>query len=256
MADGPDDLLRRAEEIKKMSAAAGKAARQKYKKSSFGRAQQQVTELQETVMHTAGTLNWLYARVVRPVASHPRVRVPGQLYMKLWNHWVYRKDGDGDSIFSNRRAGMMVLATLAFLWMLPGILAGIFELMWDTGRMTTSYRSGEIWYLGKSQEIDPAENIFAVQGCKSVRCSDQTSVYFRIKPSLAHQIWSIYNNNNFFFPDYVAAGVQNDINKCEVTGYGLRWKFLVRNWDMYPQILSVDCVPLSDDEIKNSVNRD
>jgi hypothetical protein len=41
------------------------------------------------------------------------------------------------------------------------------------------------------------------------------------------------------------------VNKCHVIAYGARWKLLVRNWDMYPQILAVTCVPVTEDEIES-----
>jgi hypothetical protein len=75
-------------------------------------------------------------------------------------------------------------------------------------------------------------------------------VYFRIEPSLAHHLWSLVRNRNIFFPEFVAAGIQNDVNKCSVIAYGARWKLLVRNWGMYPQILAVDCVPVTESEIE------
>jgi hypothetical protein len=134
--------------------------------------------------------------------------------------------------------------------MTPALLGLGLELVWDAGRMATSYRSGQTWYLGRSQELDPEGNVFSAQGCESVTCTDQTSIYFRIKPSLAHHVWSLLHNGNIFFPDFVAAAIQNDVNKCTVTGYGSRLKFFVRNWDIYPQILSVECVPVTEGEIE------
>ena len=85
----------------------------------------------------------------------------------------------------------------------------------------------------------------------SVNCTDQSSIYFRIKPSLAHDIWSLVRNHNVFFPDFVAAGIQNDVNKCHVIAYGARHRFFVRNWNMYPQILAVQCVPVTEAEIES-----
>src|SRR5690606_4846971 len=118
---------------------------------------------------------------------------PFRLYGRIWKSAVYTDpDGDGEENFSKKRAVMMIGATLFFLYLLPGILAGTVEFATDTTRMLISYEEDEVWYLGKSQEIDPAGNIFTAQGCATIECSDQTSIYFRIKPSLAHHIWSLY----------------------------------------------------------------
>ena len=245
-----DDLLQKAQKIKERSEAARKSRKQKQKNSKFGKTQKQIEDIHETYTEVTGTIGWLFSNIIEPVITHPWVRAPFGFYKELWSKVVHIEDKDGDITFSKRRAGTMVLCTLAFLWLLPTLISGTAEFVWDSARMATTYKKDEIWYLGKSQEIHPDSNVFSAQGCESIHCSDQTSIYFRIKPSLAHHLWSLYHNGNIFFPDFVSAGIQNDINRCKVTGYGVRWKFLVRNWDVYPQILSVDCAPVTEGEIE------
>lgn len=249
-----DDLLERAKRLREQTASARKTGKAKQKASGFYKAQKQVSDIHETYTQVTDTIGWIYQNVITPVVGHPWIGKPFQWYRALWDKIVYVRDKDNPEAlsFSKQRAGLMVLATLVCVHFLPAILNGTVEFVWDTTRMATSYKSREIWYLGKSQEIDPIGNVFSAQGCESIECSDQTSIYFRIKPSFAHHLWSLYQHGNFFFPDYVSAGIQNDINKCEVTGYGVRWKFLVRNWDVYPQILSVSCTPLTEADIKSA----
>lgn len=250
MSKSQDDLLRKAKRIRKRSKATRQSTKNKQQNSGFNEAQKHISDIHETYMQVTGTVGWIYNNVISPIMNHPWVGKPFQWYRSLWDKVVYIQTGEAPPTFSKKRAGIMVLATLVCLRMLPTFIDGAVEFVWDTTRMATTYKTKEIWYLGKSQEIDPVGNVFSAQGCGSIQCSDQTSIYFRIKPSIAHHLWSIYNNGNVFFPDYVAAGIQNDINKCEVTGYGVRWKFLVRNWDVYPQILAVNCTPLTEDDIK------
>lgn len=250
MNKSQDDLLRKAKRIKDRAKATRQSSNAKRQNSGFNEAQKHISDIHETYTQVTGTVGWIYNNVINPVISHPWAGKPFHWYRSLWNKVVYVPTDDNNAAFSKKRSGLLVLGTLAFLWMLPAIFSGAVEFVWDTSRMATTYKTKEIWYLGKSQEIDAAGNIFSAQGCEAVECSDQTSIYFRIKPSLAHHLWSIYHNGNVFFPDYVAAGIQNDINKCEVTGYGVRWKFLVRNWDVYPQILAVNCTPLTEVDIK------
>ncbi|MGH1375219.1 MAG: hypothetical protein ACRBCK_02625 [Alphaproteobacteria bacterium] len=252
MSKSQDDLLRKAKRIKERTKSVRQSTKEKQHDTGFHEAQKHISDIHKTYTQVTGTIGWIYNNVIYPVITHPWAGKPFQWYRALWNIVVYVPTNDNDTIFSKQRAGLLVLGTLTFLWMLPAIFNGTVEFVWDTSRMATTYKSKEVWYLGKSQEIDPAGNIFSAQGCESVECSDQTSIYFRIKPSLAHHLWSMYHNGNVFFPDYVAAGIQNDINKCEVTGYGVRWKFLVRNWDVYPQILAVNCTPLTEDDIKGA----
>ncbi|MCB9974689.1 MAG: hypothetical protein H6856_03540 [Rhodospirillales bacterium] len=245
-----EDLLARARKLQQQSESLSEKKRLKEKRSTVGQISRQVSDTVETYNQVTGTIGWLYQNVFYPVATHPWAGAPFRLYRKIWNNVVYEVDKDGDRIFVKKRGGIMVLCTLAFLWMLPGILWVTTELLWDSSRMLTNYHRNEILYLGKSQEIDPIGNIFSAQGCEQIRCTDQTSIYFRIKPSLAHHIWSLWHNGNIFFPDFVTAGIQNDINKCTVTSYGSRGKFIMRNWDIYPQILALDCVPVSEADIK------
>jgi hypothetical protein len=246
-----EELLRRAKKLQEQSESVSEKRRLKEKRSGVGQISRQVSDTVETYNQVTGTISWLYANILYPCFSHPWAGAPFRLYRKIWNKCVYSVDKDGDRQFSKKRGGLMVLGTLFFLWILPGIISVTAELVWDTSRMMTSYHKGDVIYLGRSQEIDPKGNIFSAQGCEQIRCTDQTGFYFRIKPSLAHHIWSLWHNGNFFFPDFVTAGIQNDINKCTVTSYGSRGKFIIRNWEIYPQILAVDCVPVSESDIKS-----
>lgn len=251
-AETPEELLRRAERLHKVGEESRSAARRRDKFTTAGRAQRHIAEVHEGLRGLFAGLLWIWENVLSPVLSHPWARAPLEAYGRAWHAFVFVKDKDGDEVISKRRAGLMILFTLMLLSAVPSLVAGTAELIWDASWMATTYRSGETWYLGRSQEVDPAGNVFSAQGCAQIACSDQTSIYFRIKPSVAHHIWSYIDNGNIFFPDFVAAGIQNDINECEVTRYGPRWKFLVRNWDIYPQILSVDCTPVTEEEIERS----
>ena len=245
-----DELLQEARRLQRNVEAAEQALRRKQKHSAAGQIERHVTGLHQTALQVLAGLKWIYSRVLAPLATHRWVRALLRAYQRLWSKMVYTVDADGDRVFSKGRAGAMIAATLVALWFTPAVLGTLVELVWDTAWMVTSYRSGEVWYLGKSQELDPEGHVFSAQGCGSVSCTDQTSIYFRIKPSLAHHIWSLVRNRNVFFPEFVAAGIQNDVNKCNVTAYGARWNLLVRNWDIYPQILSVDCIPVTEAEIE------
>ena len=221
MTEEENDLLRRAEKLKQTASNARKSSK-KNQESIIDEAHEHISDIHETYTQLKGTLSWLYKNIINPVLSHPWIGKPFQWYRSLWSAVVYINGNEDERIFSKKRAGIMVVITSIFLWMLPVIAKGAVEFAWDSSRMLLSYKSEEIWYLGKSQEIDPEGNVFSAQGCESVECSDQTSIYFRITPSLAHHLWSLYHNGNMFFPDFVAAGIQNDVNKCRVTGYGGR----------------------------------
>ncbi len=255
MTTPEEELLQRAEKLQREAEAADKASSKK-RKAVMGGAQGHIEDIHETVVQVKGTIGWIYRHIIEPVVTHPWVRKPFLWYRKLWIAVVYKEGAEeGEEIFSKERAGLMVLFTLICLRLLPFFLSGAAEFVWDGSRMLMSYEEKQVWYLGKSQEIDPEGNVFSAQGCASIECSDQTSMYFRIKPSLMHHLWSLYHNQNMFFPDFVSGGIQNDINKCLVTGYGGRSKYLVRNWDVYPQILSVECAPLTQEDIQDGMQK-
>jgi len=253
MANDENDLLKRAERLKKSTADAKKSSR-RGSKNAFDEASGHLSDIHKAFTQIKGTIGWIYSNIIDPIISHPWIGKPFQWYRRLWEKVVYIGGSESEQIFSKKRAGIMVICTLLFLKLLPMIFYGTVEFVWDSSRMLISYKSEEIFYLGKSQEIDSEGNVFSAQGCELIECSDQSSMYFRIKPSLAHHLWSFYHNGNVFFPDFVAAGIQNDINKCKVTGYGSRSKFMVRNWDVYPQILSVNCIPLTEEDIQAGKN--
>ena len=243
-------LLREAERLRRTVEATEESLRRKQKATTAASVGRHATSVQNAFSSAIAGARWIWSTVLRPIVTHRWVGGFFRWYGRLWRKTVYRPDADGDLRLSKRRASALVLATALALWFLPAFIAGTLGFVWDSVWMATTYRSAETWYLGKSQELDYVNNVFSAQGCASVNCTDQTSVYFRIEPSLAHHLWSLVRNRNIFFPEFVAAGIQNDVNKCRVIAYGARWKFLVRNWDMYPQILAVDCVPVTEDEIE------
>jgi hypothetical protein len=246
-----EQLLRDAERLQRTLQATEDSLRKKQKATTAAGVGRQVASVHRALVQTVAAAQWLWANVLSPVVTHPWIGAVFRWYGRLWRRAVYRVDADGDAQLSKARAGYMVIGTAVALWFLPAIVSGAVEVVWDSAWMATTYRSDETWYLGKSQELDHVNNVFSAQGCASVNCSDQTSIYFRIKPSLVHHVWSLVRNHNIFFPEFIAAGIQNDVNKCHVVAYGARWRFLIRNWDMYPQILAVQCVPVTEQEIES-----
>ena len=244
-------LLRDAERLKRTVEATEDEIRRTHKKTAAASVGRHVTSMHDAGLRAFAGARWLWSDVLVPIATHRWVGAVFRWYGRLWRKVAYRRDADGDPQLSKSRASAMVAGTLVALWFLPAFVAGTLGFVWDLGWMATTYRSNETWYLGKSEELDYINNVFSAQGCASVNCTDQTSIYFRIEPSLAHHLWSLVRNRNIFFPEFVAAGIQNDVNKCHVSAYGARWKLLVRNWGMYPQILSVECVPVTEGEIES-----
>lgn len=110
----------------------------------------------------------------------------------------------------------------------------------------TTVKRDEIVYLTNSQEILPHENEHSVQGCHGLPCTDQNSIYFRIRATNFNEAWSILSGRGLFFPDYVAASVPVAVSRCKITSYGLRIKLLMRGLDIYPDLLQTECSLLNE----------
>ncbi|MEC7028188.1 MAG: hypothetical protein VXW91_00840 [Pseudomonadota bacterium] len=239
-----EDLLRDAKAAIGEVDNERKALKDAHNASAIGQISKQVTAIHKTFNQVSQAGMWVYNNIIDPVVSSGVIGWPFRTYGKLWNWAVYKEDAEGERIFSKRNAGLMLCATLAAGLNVGPIMTNTAELAWDTAWMATTTRT-ETWYLGQSQEIYPDSNIFSTRGCESITCSDQDSIYFRIKPSIAHNIRSLVQDGSFFYSDFVAAAIPNDTNSCEVTYYGTRAKTFVRGFDIYPQILNVECSPLS-----------
>lgn len=180
---------------------------------------------------------WIWSNLVTKILI-PFQYIGGgiwNVWVKLWNKVVHRKDGD----FSYSRAGVLLAATLAFIYMLPTFLL----LTWQT---TFYFVTGGVdtVYLTQSQEIYPDDDIHSVKGCTSLPCSDQVAVYYRVAPTLFNQMWSLVVQQDIFMPDNVAAAVPPGLSECKVHAYGLRLKFLMKKMDIYPDAIEILCEPI------------
>jgi len=152
-------------------------------------------------------------------------------YKKLWNKYCYDKYGD----FLYKKAGMMIIGTIASMYIVLCILGFLFDLSYY---IATKHE--ETIYLSDSVELDSDESIWGVKGCPTRECDSNTALYFRIKMSWFNQLWNIVHNGKLFFPDAIAAGVPTGQTECSVISYGLRYRILMI-YNYYPQILQVRC---------------
>jgi hypothetical protein len=181
---------------------------------------------------------WVYTYVIRPV-TRPFWKAGLYLfrqYRRLWDRAVYKSSGH----FSRIRAGGMVIATgLAIYLFVP-----VAKFVFDAGLFAVTYDIEEV-YLSKSQEIDPANNTHSVTGCEKLPCTEANSIYYRVREDTFNSLWSMLHHGGLFYPDYVAAAVPG-VSKCKVTSYGFRFKFAMRQWDIYPDMLEAHCQPIFD----------
>jgi hypothetical protein len=165
----------------------------------------------------------------------------------VWDRTVYTKNAAGDRKFSKVRGASVIATTAALLYV--GFYA-LFVLFDATVYMFTA-RVNESVYLSNAEEIAPDSNVFSVRGCvapatgESFSCGAEDSLYFRISPSNFNHVWSFLNTETMlFYPEEVAAPIAPGWQQCTITSYGIRVKFLMRNWDIYPELVSARCTAI------------
>ncbi len=152
-------------------------------------------------------------------------------YKKLWVKFTHNKYDE----FVYKRGIAMVAATFATIIIIPTL----FCIILDTTYYLTTYKKETI-YLNQSEEIYPDDNIWGVRGCYTEQCDSDSSLYFRIKPSMFHHLWSILNEGRIFLPDTVGSSVPTGLTRCEVVSYGVRMRMTML-LNIYPIILKINC---------------
>lgn len=148
-------------------------------------------------------------------------------YKRLWVKLTHNKY---DEFVYKRGAAMMVATLIAPLFM---------GLILQTTYYLATYKK-EIIYLNQSEEIYPDDNIWGVRGCHTKYCDSDSSLYFRIKPSLFHHLWDLGHNGRIFLPDVIGSSVPTGLTRCEVISYGVRFR-MTMIFNIYPNILNVTC---------------
>lgn len=216
-----------------------------HSRSWTGRTQHDLTVLHKFLFQFAQAVIWIYTRILRPVARilFKPITWLWHLFRLLWDKVVYYEDAYQNRLFSKTRAGIFLAISAVFAWfvLVPAIVFIFHAILYFA-----TVKRDEIVYLTNSQEILPHENEHSVQGCHALPCTDQNSIYFRIRASNFNEVWSIVHGHGLFFPDYVAASVPVAVSRCKITSYGLRIKLLMRGLDIYPDLLQTECSPLGE----------
>jgi hypothetical protein len=152
-------------------------------------------------------------------------------YKRQWVKFTHNKYEE----FVYKRGLAMAAFTLVFVILIPTLGLLIFQ----TGYYLATYKKDSI-YLIQSEEIYPDDNIWGVRGCYTQVCDSNSSIYFRIKPSLFHQLWSLSHHGTVFLPDIIGSSVPTGLTKCEIVSYGLRLRILM-TFNVYPSILEINC---------------
>lgn len=181
-------------------------------------------------------LFWIWENIVRPLWRKARRPIVWtyRAYVSFWDKVVIVPDPYGKPVFSKTRAGLMVIATAIFWFILLGPLISVIA---DATIYALTAEVDERVILLSSQPLNDERNTHQVTGCTELPCAGNP-LYFLVRASLFNDLWTIAHLQGFsFYPDMVAAPIPMDVSECVITSYGLRRNFL---WlRMFPEILAV-----------------
>lgn len=188
---------------------------------------------------------WIYVTIIAPGAKFLFTPVTWAWlwYRRLWRKVVYYSDEYGIQRFHKGRAGLMILATWFTIFLALPFIA---DVGIKDGGLYLLTAKRETIYLNSSQETDRHANTFSARGCETTpTCNEQDTLNFVMRPEWFNHIWSLAVHGTLYYPDYVAAAIPQAVSKCEILSYGIRQKFLMKNWELFPDILEVKCVPVN-----------
>lgn len=214
-------------------------------KSTIKAFQNDATKLTKFVWQVSRACRWIWLTLIKPVLlwlSKP-MRWCFWKYVAYWDKIVYTVDNYQVRHFSKIKAGSMVLGTgITILYVVPLLVS----IIWEMGWYFSTVRHNEQVILFDSQEIGgPKDDVHSVKGCHNVvvPCPDNDTIYYRVRPATFHHLWSLAHHGDLFYPDFIAAAVPPGYSLCTVTSYGIRQKFILRNWSVYPELLEISCKP-------------
>lgn len=138
---------------------------------------------------------------------------------------------------------MTLGVTLLFIYMIPFFVYNAFQ-----GVLLVTTYNEETLYLTNAEEIDPDGDVHSIRGCEALPCRESNTVYFRVRPTLMTHTYAMWDHFGLFFPDRTASVVSPGVSECQVKSYGIRLKFLMRRFDVYPDMLDTICQPLSQNQ--------
>lgn len=237
-------------------------SKKQYDQSTVGKLHKDLSLWYKFAQGVSWSAQWLYKTFLRPITKR-LWRVFKWLAVKYRNGWMsltYKMDQYGSLQFSKVRGACLILATLASFYFIYGVLTIACALPW----YFLTVKHDEVLYLSNHSAVEghhgssrvKINEVYEITGCETLNCSDQDTVSFRVEASWFNELWSLIHNGALYYPDYVAAAVSPVVNRCIITSYGIRKKFLVRYWELHPDILQVKCLPVGIEDKDTIHNKD
>lgn len=227
--------------LKAREKAAAFNQKKAYAASGVGSISRELNIYQKFFRQVGTVAVWLWWNFGNPVLNKFTVPLIRRLLgwdIWIWNRVAFSKDEFGIKRLSYVKGAAFIMVHLALFFM---IVSGF---MYDSIVYPFTYESNRTVWLSSAQEIYPGSNVFSVQGCDHLVakvCNEDESLYYRVRPTIFNNMWSILHWRGPFFADKVVATIGSDWSKCIVSDYGLRWRFLIFWEDIYPDLLVTSC---------------
>lgn len=244
-----DDLLKKIKQAREVQEKIERDRAKVKSESRVTRMSEDVTMFHRFILQVIAASQWSFVNVGIPtwkVVRWPFWKLFGG-YRRLWSLVVYRRDEFENLRFSKVRGGAFLTATVVFLWFL---LMPSLVFVGEVTSYALTAKVDEIIYLHNSQEIDSENNVHSIQGATRLPLDEEDSIYFRVESTAFNHLWSLMHGHGLFYSDYVSATVPPGLNQCRTTSYGFRLKLLMRNWEIYPHLLSASCQPINGEDLK------
>lgn len=257
----PDNLHMQFEKIDSAIRQTAFDVKKQYDQSSVGKLQKEWTLWAKFWSGFSKSCVFLYKKLIWPITWRVwrAVKWISIQYRNLWLNTTYKADQYGTMRFARTRGGLMIVGSAVSIYSLYILLVISASVPW----YILTVKHDEVLYLSNHSAVEghsanriKINDVYEITGCEVLDCSDQDSVSFRVEASWFNEAYSILHNHALYYPDYVAAAVSPVVNKCTITSYGIRRKFLVRYWEMHPDILSVRCTPVGLENEKSIHNKD
>lgn len=257
----PKDLHIEFEKINNSIKQTAFDVKKQYDQSAVGRFHKEAGLWMRFWETFSSAIQWLYKKLLYPISWRLwRVfKWSMTRYRNLWLYITYKKDQYGVMQFSRMRGGIAIIATVVAIYTFYGVSIIAATLPW----YLFTVKHNEVLYLSNHSAVEGHDrarvkinDVYEITGCESLDCSDQDSVSFRVEASWFNEAWSLVHNGALYYPDYVAAAVSPVVNRCTITSYGVRKKFLVRYWELHPDILQVRCLPVGLEKENSIHNKD
>ena len=172
----------------------------------------------------------------------PLARPFWNLGKKLHYKYSYSTEADGTRRFSPKRSffAATVLALGAYLTVTE-VVPTVAEFTYDAVAIN-ALGGQEVVYLQTPRMVRSNPLLYEVGGCDSYPCTAQNTFTYRIRDSVYLDTieWAKLRNISFF-PDQVANAIPAAGGKCTVDYWGLRWRWVRRNTNLFPYIHNISC---------------